>query len=156
MNRKLWAPPISDDLSDFLIWLLNSKAIHWLILLNAPYFIILSPIIDYVAFKWLHFVVRNFYGKATQGMSEIGTFLIFYMNITFWIQILFLGLWYIFPRDHNCGPIENGQYGWQPVEEWIEATNILKQIYIIITFYPILWNIALFLVLLTTFNRNKA
>ena len=89
-------------------------------------------------------------------MSEIGSFVILYMNITFWIQIIFLGLWFIFPRQHNCGPIENGQYGWQPVETWIEAVNVLKQIYVCITFYPILWNIALLLVLLATFNRNKA
>jgi hypothetical protein len=33
------------------------------------------------------------------------------------MQISILGLWYIFPRNHNCGPIPNEKYAWKPIEE---------------------------------------
>lgn len=120
LGHKVWQPIVTKNLSDFVIWVLYNKALHWIILLNIPYFIILSPLLDYLSFQWIHFAIRNFYSKAPNS-SEIGYFLIVLMNITFWVNIILLGIWFIFPRKHNCGPIDNDNYGWKPVEEALQS-----------------------------------
>lgn len=142
------------SLSDFCIWVLYSKAVHWLILLNVPYFVFLNPILDYVSFIFLHFTIRSFYTKSPKS-SEIGYFLIFLMNMTFGFNIVMLSFWFIFSREHDCGPIENGKYGWYPIEERVKEFAFTDSFYTVITFYPILWNIGSVLVLLIIFRRNK-
>ena len=135
--------------------MLYCQLIHWLILINAPYFIFFSPILNYISFRLMHFTITGFYLKSPQPASDIGYFLMVLMNMTFWGYILSLGVWFIFPRDHNCGPIANGHYGWLPVEQEFQKTEILHLFYTICTFYPILWNLASILILNTMFNRNK-
>ena len=41
--------------------MLYNKTVHWLILMNCPYFIFVSPILDYVSFNFLYIVFKNFY-----------------------------------------------------------------------------------------------
>jgi len=134
--------------------MLYNKALHWMILINVPYFVVLSPVIDYLSFQFMYFVMRNFYSKSVNS-SEIGHFLMMLMNITFWINIIFLGLWFVFPRVHMCGPIPDKVYGWKPFEEYLVSGNFGNILYTVVTFYPVLWNITSILILLTMFSRNK-
>ena len=146
---------MNEKLADFCIWMIYIQLIHWLILINIPYFIIISPILNIISFHFMHFTIKYLYSKATEPASDIGWFLMVLMNLTLWAYILSMGLWYIFPRDHNCGPIPNGQYAWYPMEQKVNDRPILDALYTVGTFYPILWNLASILVLITMFNRNK-
>ena len=115
----------------------------------------ISPILNIISFHFMHFTMKHLYSKATEPASDIGYFLMVLMNLTLWCYILFMGLWYIFPRNHGCGPIPNGKYAWYPVEQQVRDKPLFNSIYTIATFYPILWNVASMLVLATMFNRNK-
>lgn len=84
--------------------MLYTKSIQQLILLNMPYFIVVSVAIDIFMFYFMHFVIKNFYSNSP-GSSEIASFLVKMLNITLWFNIAFLLLWYIFPRSHGCGPL---------------------------------------------------
>lgn len=87
LGHALWQEVITKKLSDFCIWILYNKAVHWLILLNMPYFVLVNPLIDYLSFIFLHFIIRTFYQKSPKS-SDIGFFLIILMNVTFWLNIL--------------------------------------------------------------------
>lgn len=104
LRKQQWRPDILSSLSVHCVWLLYTKSIQWLILINMPYFIVASLFIDIVMFYFMHFVFKNFYAKAPNS-SEIASFLVKMLNFTFWFNIAFLLLWYIFPRTHACGPI---------------------------------------------------
>jgi len=64
--------------------MLYNKLVHWLILMNVPYFIFVSPILDYISFMFLYYAIKNFYVSVNQASSDIGYFLILLMNITFY------------------------------------------------------------------------
>lgn len=72
LRRKNWKEDVDSSLSDFSIWLVYNKAVHWLILLYNPFFVLVVPIIDYLAFIYIEFSVNNFYRKAPKPISDIG------------------------------------------------------------------------------------
>jgi len=63
-------------------------------------------------------------------------------------NLVFLGIWFINPRQNGCGPIPEG-YGWEPVENAISDKPVLTAVYDLLTFWPILWNIILVFILFT-------
>lgn len=65
LKKAIWQPVITGDLGNFSVWLLYSKAVHWLIMINVPYFVVLSPILDILMFYFFHFVIKHFYSQAT-------------------------------------------------------------------------------------------
>lgn len=92
--------------------MLYNKTVQWLVLLNMPYFIVVIPFIDVLSFNWLYHVITHYYSKPTAASSEIGYFLTLLMNLIFLYQVGFLGLWFMFPRFHKCGPLPDESDGW--------------------------------------------
>ena len=68
---------------------------------------------------------------------------------------MIVSLWFIFPRQHGCGPIDDDMSGWDPVEEKISAYEVLKNIYNILTLFPILWLILCYVLLIGFLQGNK-
>jgi len=61
LKKDRWGDNITKQLPDFSIWVLYNKTLHWLMLLLVPYFVFLIPVIDYVSFRVLYLIIRNFF-----------------------------------------------------------------------------------------------
>lgn len=156
LRKKDWKDPKEKHLSKFVIWMLYNKAVQWLTILQLPYFLLLSPIIDYIGFQIISFQMIYFYRKGSPASSDIALFLMTMMNTTFFYCQVMMGPWFIFERDHNCGPIENGQSGWEPVIADIQERPFIKAIYFFFSFFPALWIILSVLILNVFLRSNKS
>jgi len=157
MGKKQWRKSRHEVLSDFVIWMLYNKAVHWLIILQMPYFVILQPIIDYIGFKWLALVLTYFCRKGSAASQDIGQFIMTMMNTTIFYCQIMIGPWFIFKRTHGCGPIEDGQRAWDPVTAEIYESKWKTYLYTTFSFFPILWlamSILVF-VYLKTWNTSE-
>jgi hypothetical protein len=69
--KKEWRKSRDKYLSDFVIWMLYNKAIHWLVIRNMPYFVLVTPFLDFVGFMYITFVLQTFYSKGHSASSDI-------------------------------------------------------------------------------------
>jgi len=83
MKKETWQDNLNKKVPDFCIWMLYNKTVQWLLLLNIPYFIIFAPIVDYVSFRYMYHVMKNWYISSDSGAADINHFLIILMNLTF-------------------------------------------------------------------------
>lgn len=60
-NKSEWKAPLHKYLSSFNIQILYQKTLHWILLMNSPYFAFVSPILDYINFQVLHYIISNYY-----------------------------------------------------------------------------------------------
>ena len=161
LRRSEWRKSRHKYLSDFVIWMLYNKAVHWITILNVPYFIFAVPFIDYIGFQWISIVMTYFYAKGSAASSDIGQYLMRFMNITIFYVQLIISPWFILTVSEDCGPIPLGKKGWDPITEWIgdykgPNESISGWIYTILTFWPMLILIILALSLTYFMYANKA
>jgi hypothetical protein len=137
--------------------MLYNKAVHWLTIKEIPYFILVIPILDFVSFLLLYFIISSFYSVATSASKDIGYFLMVMMNVTFFYCQVIISEWFFVPSAHGCGPIPDNVRAWDPMVEEIKREHpILSVIYTLFTFFPLLWTILANIVLLGLFAGNKA
>jgi hypothetical protein len=94
---------------------LYKNTVHLLMLINIPYFVFAVPLLDIISYLCLYFIIKRFYLKMEDAASDIGYFLMIIMNFTFVYQLIFVILWFADSRDHSCGPIKSGYFGWYPI-----------------------------------------
>ena len=56
------------------------------------------------------------------------------MNVSFFYCQIMIGPWFIFERNHGCGPIPDGKSGWDPVMASMSDTIFLSKIYFSFSF----------------------
>lgn len=104
-----------------------------------PYFVSMAPFFDYICFQWIAFVLKHFYYKGPSASRDISQFLMVMMLATF---LFFQGIivpWFIYERDHDCGPIANGKSGWDPLMAYIKQHDFWKFLFFTLTFFPFNW-----------------
>ena len=79
------------------------------------------------------------------------------MNTTFFYCQLIFGEWFFIPRDEtNCGPIPNGERGWDSLAKQVLETRGIRVIYVLVSFFPLLWTLEANIILFGLFAGNKA
>ena len=156
IGRQQWREKFQfSTLADISLWMLYNKAIHWLLIQVLPFFVIIVPVLDVFMILFFNYIIKNYYQKAFAA-SEISYFLIVLMNLTFLFQMVILLHWYIYPKEHGCGPIKDGYYGWFYFEQWLNTKGFLGFLYNIGTFYPALWTIILIASLFAISKSNSS
>mmetsp|Transcript_5649 Transcript_5649/g.8933 ORF Transcript_5649/g.8933 Transcript_5649/m.8933 type:complete len:157 (+) Transcript_5649:1846-2316(+) len=135
--------------------MLYNKAVHWLTILSVPYFVLVIPIFDYIAFQMIYIILKYFYYRGSAASKDIGYFIMVMMNCTQFYCLIVVSLWFIMPRQHGCGPIADGMSGWDPVEVEIRKRPWLDSCYSVITLFPILWLILCYVLLVGFLQGNK-
>ena len=78
------------------------------------------------------------------------------MNTTIlFVQVMY-GPWFIIKQDHNCGPIENGKAGWDPVLETINQNDFTHAIFTGFTFFPLMMSYIAFAILVYFLYGNSS
>lgn len=121
--------------------MLYQKALHFLIILYVPFFAFAVPLFDTLGFLYVYRVIDRYYDSRARNAQDLGYFLMILANVIYFYYILFLAHWFIYPKEHKCGPILNGQDGWSPIEghQETESSAFVGLVYRLVTFYPIVW-----------------
>ena len=127
-----------------------------MLVLLVPYFVILVPFLDYIAFQWLAFVLKYFYAKTTTASADIGNFVMTMMLTTFFYFEFILAPWFIFRFEHGCGPIANGLSGFEPLLDYIKAITPYHVGYFLLTFPPLVYIALIAVFALSAFTATTA
>jgi len=154
LKQKRWKPKLY--LSDFTLWLLYNQTIHWLTLLLFPFFVLVAPIIDLIAFFVIYNVIKNFYSKVGNQAADIGYFIMILLNFSFFLVLIFYGLWFSLEHSYDCGPIAKGKSGFHPIEQGLGETAVPRLIHQLFTYFPLTWYLIAITFTFGYFNDNQA
>ena len=77
------------------------------------------------------------------------------MNTTIFFVQLMYGPWFIFPRAHGCGPIEDNTAGWDPVLDIIKKSKFTEYLFTGFTFFPLMMSYIAFAILINFLYANS-
>ena len=121
-------------------------------MLQVPYFVILTPFIDYIAFQWLAFVLKYFYAAGSTASADIGTFIMTLMVTTFFYFEFIIAPWFIFKFVHDCGPIPDNKSGFEPIINFIYDKLPYRISYTLLSFPPIVYITLVSIFVLSRFS----
>jgi hypothetical protein len=82
IGNSVWQQPSDEVTVDYIIRMLYSKAVQWLVLLMVPYFVLLMPLIDYCNFLSFYWILKHFHRSGGAASKDLQNYMMPLLNVT--------------------------------------------------------------------------